>query len=219
MNSQMVQLAKDVEEKIIGDVIGGFNKKAVSKVLNRIGNENPSLGNVLNHITAIYVIHKKETYSKLMDDLLAREGWGRLSIENFYQIYPFDKPDGYSVRGLAFERQKIIVINLHQLVECAEEYARYMSSEEGARKRDYRYFARDSHYDNFTELFSNKDEAVNFLFWHTLFEQIRSIQQSIQTVDMKEFGYDDEDRAEANDVIGFSKYMYQQYVGAEKAID
>jgi len=219
MNSQMVQTLKDVEEKIIVDVIKGINKKTVADVLNRICTENPNLANVINQVTSIYVIHEKETYMDLVADILAKEGWGRLSIDNFHQIYSFEKPDGYSVRGLAFDRQKIILINLHQLLACAEEYARYISSEEGARKRDYRYFARDSHYDNFTEKFSNKDEAVNFLFWHTLFEQIRSIQQSIQTVDMKEFGYDDEDRAEANDVIGFSKYMYQQYVGAEKAID
>jgi hypothetical protein len=218
MDIQWVQLPKKVEAKIITDVFGRINKKVVASVLGNICIVHPELKEVMERLDSLYVIRRKETYQTLMDGVLEKEKWGALSRKNFYQIYTFDKPEGYSVTGLTFDKERMVMINLHQLFQSADEYAKYLSSNESIQRRDYRYFEQDCHYDNFKEIISNKYEAVNFLFWNTLFQQIRHFQQSIQDVDMTEYGYKEEKSVTLNDVIGFSKYMYQNFVGNEKPI-
>lgn len=216
MNVQWVELPKKIEEKVVTDVFGRINKKVVADVLSKICVDNLSFKKVLDQIDSIHVIQRKETYHTLIDSISQEEDWGNLLKENFYQIYSFEKPKGYSVRGLCFDKKRIIIINLHQLFQCADEYAQYVNSDERVQKRDYRYFAKDCHNEKFKEIISNKYEAVNFLFWNTLFEQFRAFQQSIEKVDLMEFGYKEEGSATINDMNGFANHMYQQYVTIEK---
>lgn len=217
ISEKVVLSSKAIERKIDVDTIGRVNKNVVADVLHKINMIDPRILDVLDYTDTIYVIRNEKTYHLLMDDVIEKHGLGDLSKKSFYQIYPYDKPKGYAVHGLTFDKK--IVINLHQLFQSADEYANYLASDERTKKREHRYFAKDCHYKNFDEIISNKYEAVNFLFWNTLFQQIRIMQQSIQTVDMKEYGYDEAHNASVNDMIGFAKYMYHHIVTTEKAID
>lgn len=211
-------LQRNMKDILKTDGDGSVNSEVIEKVLKTICIEYPSLVSVLEGLESIMFICKKDTYDSIVNRIIEKERWGNLLIKNFQQIYPFEKPVGYSVRGLTFTKERIIIINLHQIVQCAEEYATYLSGDEQHQRRDYRYFARDCRYDNFKDYIRNKSEAVNFLFWNTLFEQLRSMEQAMQPVNLEMFGYKEERNQTLNDMIGFAKFMYEQFITDQKPI-
>lgn len=201
------QLVYGVKDKVSTDTLGKVSKEGIAMVLEWLISVNPELKEVIDSIETIWIVEKEETYNKILNRYW--DGMGVLIKEELFKIYSFEKPDGYSVRGFTLDNQTIL-INLHQIKESVKEYVHYLKKDEFDRKRDRRYYERDSHYKDFEKYFIDESMAVHFFFWNTLFEQIRGLQQVRQPVDLFEYGYDEESSANANDMIGFAKAMYER---------
>ena len=158
----------------------------------------------------IHLVGNEKTYKEILQSLLNIDGFE----EQFFNVYSFEKKEGYSVRGMAFVNEGTVILNLSQIQECAKEYMEHLSSDEHLRNIDNRYYIRDSHYTNFAEYMETTEDCMFFLLWNTLFEQIRKFEQHVNPeLDLKEYTheYDAED-ALSNDSIGFSKHVFKTYV-------
>ena len=109
-----IQTSGVIEGKIAGDT-QTLDTNLVARILERMSAKYPAIQDLLEQVEKLVFLKEKQEYEKMLDDILEQEGWGKLSKDNFKQIYTFEKQKGYSVRGLSFENQRMIIVNLHQI--------------------------------------------------------------------------------------------------------
>lgn len=188
--------------QIISD--GKINSNKVKKGLEKICSLDPKVAEVFDVIDRIYLISTERKYHQLMNSILDNQSVSESFKETFFRIYPFSRMEGCEVYRFSFVEQRIIVINVHQILQLANEYKKYFSGDSYSKRRDYRYYAELCHYDDFYEYMRNDQEIFDFLFWNTLLQEIRRAQQSIQSGEVCQFKYPEDD------LICFAKYWYKK---------
>lgn len=205
------ELTKDV---LLGDIVVTSSVRVDIQRLRKIIEMLMERLNIKYTWNTMYLLDEEDTYRMIVDNALRKSGW-EMSTEYFYQLFPFHKKEGYSVRGITFANQGIIVINMQQIKECVQEYEKYFALDDQEKRRDRRYFVQDSHYDDFEQYMHTHQDVMNFLFWNTILEQIRFLQQQCDpTLDLCEFlsEYQEESSLYINDMIGFAKWVYKNCV-------
>lgn len=207
-----------LEDKIVVDRGISFNKHVVGNVLRKMARNMPNIMMLLEQVEGIYITNEETQYLSYLEELMDMNTWGSTWKKDFLKIYSFDKQKGTSIHGFSFPEKRVILINMHQIKQTAKEYEAFADSDVHTQRCDYRYYAKDSHYEDLSIWMKNKKGISNFLFWHSLFEQLRNMEQELQEVNPQAYGYRETGSVKVNDMIGFSKEMYQQFIAHERAV-
>lgn len=198
------------------------NKKeqlqTVSKMLNKLVEIRPSLKTVFAQIKQILLVDEEEVYKEVIMKEYEMDSWTPKRVSEFFTLYSFKKPSNYRVCSMAFNQSNSILLNLHQIEEVVQEYRNHVTGDVFEKRRDARYYQKDSGYKEYESYMQTDEDAFDFFFWHEFFQQIRILEQSMTDVDLFEFDCDMENSAKRNDMVGFAKAMFEKTLAQERML-
>lgn len=193
--------------------------QAIEKMFKKLVKVRPSLKNVLAQVRQILLVSEEDVYKEVIMKEYEMASWTPSRVTEFFTLFPFQKPAHYRVCSLAFDQSNRILINLHQIEEVVQEYLTHINGDAFEKRRDARYYQKDSGYKEYEAYMQTAEDAFDFFFWHELFQQIRLLEQSMNDIDLFEFDYDMENSAKRNDMIGFAKAMFETTFVQERMLE